>query len=458
VAVVGGGWAGLSAAVRAASDGHHVTVFEASRQWGGRARSLPLVLPDGQTVFADNGQHILIGAYTDTLRLMKLVGVDVESALLRMPLALVHPDGTGLQLPHWPRALRALAALPTLEVLTGVLQARGWTWHDRFALLATATRWQLQGFKCAPGANVAQLCQGLTPRLLSEFIEPLCVSALNTPAPRASGQVFLRVLQDAMFGVAGGSNLLLPRIPLGALLPQAAMQWLQQPVRHADLRLGQRVTRLEPIGVRHAPTGWRVNEEPFDHVVWANLMKNMPLAHDSKVFTATKYNTPTLPAGTPVDAVEALHDWQQTGHALAHETIATVYAWCPLPEAAKHALPRPMTALRSTATWPAQFVFDRSWLGNPPGLVAFVTSACSSDAKTIEHSVLAQAQAQLGMTLQPIKTVVEKRATFACTPGLLRPPQTIAPRLSAAGDHIEGPYPATLEGAVRSGWSAGALL
>ena len=57
-----------------------------------------------------------------------------------------------------------------------------------------------------------------------------------------------------------------------------------------------------------------------------------------------------------------------------------------------------------------------------------------------------------------LATVVEKRATFACTPGLRRPPAAIAPGLLAAGDAIDGPYPATLEGAVRSGYTAVAAL
>jgi predicted NAD/FAD-dependent oxidoreductase len=56
--------------------------------------------------------------------------------------------------------------------------------------------------------------------------------------------------------------------------------------------------------------------------------------------------------------------------------------------------------------------------------------------------------------LQALQTIVEKRATFACTPGLLRPSQHIAPRLLACGDYVVGPYSATLEGAVRSGVAA----
>jgi hydroxysqualene dehydroxylase len=57
-----------------------------------------------------------------------------------------------------------------------------------------------------------------------------------------------------------------------------------------------------------------------------------------------------------------------------------------------------------------------------------------------------------------LRALAEKRATFLCTPGLARPPTTIAAHLSAAGDYILGPYPATLEGAVRSGAAAVAAL
>ena len=80
-----------------------------------------------------------------------------------------------------------------------------------------------------------------------------------------------------------------------------------------------------------------------------------------------------------------------------------------------------------------------------------MVSASQGDANTLQASVLAQARAQLGLVLQPVKTVIEKRATFACTPGLQRPGHRIAPGLLACGDYTEGPYPATLEGAVRSG-------
>ena len=89
VAVIGAGWAGMAAAIAHTQAGHQITVFEAARTVGGRARAVPGTLPDGSPVTLDNGQHILIGAYATSLRLMRLVGVDTDSALLRLPLVWV---------------------------------------------------------------------------------------------------------------------------------------------------------------------------------------------------------------------------------------------------------------------------------------------------------------------------------------------------------------------------------
>jgi hypothetical protein len=120
-----------------------------------------------------------------------------------------------------------------------------------------------------------------------------------------------------------------------------------------------------------------------------------------------------------------------------------------------------MLALRNTPQNPAQFVFDRGQLGGPAGLLAFVVSASDGAREALQATVLAQAATQLAVLglpdLQAVQTVVEKQATFACTPALVRPPQAIAPGLLAAGDYVQGPYPATLEGAIRSGWDAGNL-
>ena len=73
--IVGAGWAGLAAAVAATQAGWHVQLFEAANTAGGRARSLPQSFA-GHPL--DNGQHILIGAYTESLALMQRVGLDLS--------------------------------------------------------------------------------------------------------------------------------------------------------------------------------------------------------------------------------------------------------------------------------------------------------------------------------------------------------------------------------------------
>ena len=118
-----------------------------------------------------------------------------------------------------------------------------------------------------------------------------------------------------------------------------------------------------------------------------------------------------------------------------------------------------MVALRSQADAPAQFAFDKGQLGGPAGLLALVVSASQGDKALLQSQVLAQARTQLRLPdLQPLKTVVDKRATFACTPGVQRPAADILPGLWACGDYVQGPYPATLEGAVRSGLQAAAAV
>ena len=425
VAVVGAGWAGCAAAVEATRRGHQVTLFEATPTAGGRARRV-----DSHGMMLDNGQHILIGAYSETLKLMAALGLDEKTALLRLPLTMQWPDGSGLRLPQSP-----FAPAP-LDALVGIALARGWSWRDKLSLLKTASAWQLRRFQCPPQQSVADLCSSVTPQIMSTLIEPLCVSALNTPPDRASGQVFLRVMRDALFSGSGGSNLLLPRVDLNALMPDAALVWLQ---RHGGQVLrGARVQGLASSDTSPRK-GWTLTcagaqcSDVFDRVVIA-----CPPVEAARLAAS---------CGLPCEA------WLAQARGLQYEAIATVYlrvngqtATC---------LHQPMLALRSSLAHPAQFVFDRGQLGGPPCLLAFVVSASVEASAVLTGQVLAQADAQLGLrNLETVQTIVEKRATFACSPGLVRPGMVIASGLLACGDYVEGPYPATLEGAVRSGLDA----
>ncbi len=418
VAVIGGGWAGLAAAVEATRRGHAVTLFEMAAQFGGRARSVAV---DHRAL--DNGQHILIGAYSATLALMRIVGVDPERVLERLPLTLVGPDGIGLRLPP---------SSPALAFMRAVLAHRGWSLRERLSLLAAATRWTLQGFRCDPILSVAELTASLGPRVRAQLIEPLCVAALNTPAREASATVFLRVLKDALFSGPDSADLLLPRAGLSELFPEPAAAWLA--ARGAVLRLSSRVDRLEPDN----DGAWRVDGERFDDVVLA----------------ATSVEAARLTR-------DVAPDWSQLASALRFEPIVTVYL-----HRGGTRLNEPMLSLPSDEhTAPAQFVFDRGWLGGNDGVLAFVVSGAAPWVERgMPATVLAtQRQAtqlpnEAGAGLGELRSFTERRATFRCTPGLRRPPASIALGLHAAADYVAGPYPATLEGAVRSALEAVAAL
>jgi hydroxysqualene dehydroxylase len=448
VLVAGAGWAGLSCAIELTKAGHQVTVIEASRHLGGRARALEVTLPNGETTTLDNGQHILIGAYSETLRLMREVGVQPEKVLHRMPLTLRFPNGDALQLPDWKKPL-----IKGLDVAWGVMRAKGWSSSDKFSLLRTAIDWSNQGYECAPTTSVSQLCERVSPRVMAMLIEPLCVSALNTPARQASGQVFLRIMKDSLFAAAqpgmNSSNFLLPTADLGALFPQAAQRWLEQ--HGAKVLLGHRLTKWKSLS----------NHEHLAHMSLA-LEADVTQTFDSIIIS-----TPPAEAIRIIEQSEQLVPWiksywLQTARQLQYEPIATVYAY-----AKDYSLPSPIMALESTSAQPAQFVFDRGALTGHHGLLAFVVSASRGTAQEIEAQVITQGRLQLNLPhLAAIQTIVDKRATFACTPALERPKNSLylhphtdienvfAPRVLIAGDYVQGPYPSTLEGAVRSGMAA----
>lgn len=427
IAIVGAGWAGLAAAITAAQKGHQVTLLEASKFWGGRARSIQTHSEDYPLL--DNGQHILIGAYQKTLSMMQIVGIDLEKAFWRKPLDLRYADGSGLSLPNKPFPL---------NLLQGIAFNSSWSAVDKWQLLTSAWQWQRMHFECAEHLTVADLCKKVTPPVWQDLIEPLCVSALNTPAHEASGKVFLRIMKDALFGPVGSSDLLLPRLDLGQLFPNAAINWLEK--KGASCHSGQRIESILDAGINSSKAPrWQLGNHKFDHLVIA---------------------TPAWDAAHLLEKFNAA--WASTTRQLRYETIATVYVQGPL----DFKLPLPMLALRTTQGSPAQFAFDRGQIytkAGTPGLLAFVVSANKLSKEDVTHQVMGQLSAlliQLGQValrieaFKVIQTVVEKRATFACIPNLKRPNARPCQGITVCGDYVEGPYPATLEGAIISGIQA----
>jgi len=416
VGIIGGGYAGLACAVELLRRGARVTVFEGSRVLGGRAR---LVEKDDFRV--DNGQHLLLGAYTETLSLLRIVGV--KPAIF---------DSRPLDL-NYPGQLRLRAArLPApWHLAVGLLRAEGMDWSERLACLRFIRHLKARRFRLPTHMTVDELLDhAQQPERLRRFIwAPLCVAALNTPASAASARVFANVLRDSLAAGASASDMLLPRVDLSELFPVPAARWIG--------RNGGHVYITEPIsGITREAQGFALDGDPgtgrrFDQVVIA---------------------TAPYHVGELIGAFPALAALKAQLAQLPYEPILTTY----LQYDTAISLPGPMIG---AVDGPAEWFFDRAAFGGPTGLIAGVISAngehLAAPRHEVELAIHNQLEVQLGRQLprpESILTIVEKRATFACLPNQSRPrSRTAEAGIWLAGDYVDGPYPATIESAVRSG-------
>ena len=429
IAVVGGGWAGLAAAVEACAAGADVTLFEAAKQLGGRARSVQLA---GRTL--DNGQHLLLGAYRETLRLMRTVGADPQRVLKRQPLSLDYPaTGFRLRLPRLPAPFNLAA---------GLAMARGASLAEKTAGVRFMRRLQASGYRldgeCGED-TVAELLDrnGQHGSLRRHLWEPLCLAALNTAPQDASAQILANVLADSLGGARADTDLLLPATDLDRLFAQPAARFIA--AHGGRIRLSARVERFV-VDARGGASPLLVGGERYDRLI---------------VATAPQHATTLLAAHAPT------HDIAAQLATYTFEPIGTLYAQYDCAPALR--LPRTMLGLGNRAgTTPGQWVFDRGQLGGEPGLMAFVLSAQGAWQDCPRADLLATLHGELESALGrrlPLPTwhtlIREARATFACRPGLPRPSAASAiPGVWLAGDYCCARYPATLEGAVRSGVAA----
>ena len=128
--VIGGGIAGLSAAATLAAQDIKVTLLDAGPQLGGRARSVAIEF-NSQVHQLDNGQHIMLGAYRETLKLLKKIGVNEKDAFLRLPLNLETRTGSQIAFKLAPPTY-----LPApFNQLIGFLLCQGLTWHERISTI-----------------------------------------------------------------------------------------------------------------------------------------------------------------------------------------------------------------------------------------------------------------------------------------------------------------------------------
>jgi squalene-associated FAD-dependent desaturase len=403
-----------------------VTLFEAGAVPGGRARRVP-----GGDETDDNGQHLLLGAYTELLAMMRRVGIPIEAVLERRPLTLLVAGGI---------RLRALPLPPPFNLAAGVLLAGGASLRNRIATLKVLGALQADGFRATRGETVAMMLDrfGLEGGLRTWLWEAICLAALNTPPERASAQVFLNILHDIATGPREASDLLIPRTDLSQLFPEPATQYIR--MRGGDVLMGAQVVRLEDAGAGVRVISAKGLEREYRQVIIATA---------------------------PRAVCKLLADWPDMQpllghlHAMPFERIATLTLDYPCPVR----LPFPMMGVASGSV---EWVFDRHWLlegrVSTPGRLSCVLSAPAAGMTVDQEILTARAHADVERLTGPLpypisrRLLVDKRATFSCRPDVFRPDSvTHDPRILLAGDYLNARYPATLETAVRSGRRAAAI-
>jgi squalene-associated FAD-dependent desaturase len=391
----------MAAAVRLSERRIPVTVFESGPVPGGRARRV-----NSHGIELDNGQHILVGAYTELFRLMRTVGVPAD-ALLRLPLEIRYTQDFHL------RSLRLPAPL---GVLAGLLLARGAPLRERLGAVAFVRALRKSGFRLDPDISVLELLRrhGQQGRIGHYLWRPLCVSALNTPVDQASANAFLAALRDTLVGGVDASDLMLPRRDLSRLFPEPAAQFVT--ARGGEVRL------------RHAIDDLNGLRRDFSAVVIA-------------------VGPHQLKALLPESPLE-----------YAYQPIHTCYLQ--YPETAR--LPFPMLGM---ADGLVQWVFDRGALLGEHGRLACVISAQGDHQQMTQEELAGACARELARAFAHLaaprwtRVIAEKRATIKCVPGVMRPSSSTGrPGVYLAGDYTDPEYPPTLEAAVRSGLRAAAAI
>ena len=423
VAVIGGGYAGLSAASELASNGIETVVFEASPTLGGRARGITF-----KNAGLDNGAHIFSGAYKETLRIMQLVGASINS-FLRIPLQIEIKDHFHLKATPLPTPFNLIGA---------IVFARGLSISERWQFLRFMLAMHRCSFRLLEDTFFTDLLNQFDQSmgLQKYFWEPICVAALNTLPKDASAQIFLNVLRD---GVVNGNNhdsdFLLPRVDLSCVFPNQAAKFIEE--KKGMVKLLSPVDNIAVLDDGAIVISSKNKLERFDALILAigphqtdKLLKNLP---EMKFFR---------------DQIERF----------TYEPICTVY----LKYDVDIMLPSLMLGLDSNLI---HWIFDRQISHNQKGLIAAVTSANGNHLELTKEDLVSKVTAEISRHFSHLKNplwakvITEKFATFSCTPNLKRPGNvTPIKNFFIAGDYTDSEYPATIESAVRSGVKCAHLL
>jgi hydroxysqualene dehydroxylase len=227
VAVVGGGLAGLSAALDLVDTGHEVALYEARPTLGGAVQTLPRREGDPEPP-PDNGQHIALGCFTEYLRFLDRIGEGRSVQRLRLALPVIDESGRRAEIRRSPVAL---------------LRYRHVSVGERFAILRALARWSSSPRAETFGDELR--ARGQSDRAIERFWDVFIRPALNLPADEASAEAGIFTVRTALLGEPEDADLVLPAKPLGEMHGEAAGRALA--AAGASVETGARVDDLDAL-------------------------------------------------------------------------------------------------------------------------------------------------------------------------------------------------------------------
>jgi uncharacterized protein with NAD-binding domain and iron-sulfur cluster len=468
IVIVGGGLAGMAAAVALESAGAQIALLESRRSLGGRASSFE----DPQTgETLDNCQHVLLGCCTNLLDFYRRIGV---SHLIRYERTVHFVDPRGRQ--HDLAGIRGVPA--PLHLGPSMARFGALTLGERVA----ASRAMLAMLRLGKSGRLALadvpfgqwLDEHHQPAALVEKLyDPILVGSLNEECRKASAAYAIQVFQDAMLAHESGYVIGLPACPLGELYAKlpCGTGGEGETERGRDGEMGRRIaasalaggggakTAGEGTGGTNVRLGTRVAEIRFDgkRVVGVELTTGEFVPADAVVL-ATNYH--------------AVMRWVPPQLAARDARFARLDQLQSVPILGAHLwFDRPVLRNNHAAfiRGPLQWLFKKDAEGK---VVHGVISAARQWVDVPREEALRQFEQQIRAVLPHARDakllrgviVIEKRATFAPTPGVDRlrpaqaPPAGGIENLYLAGDYTLTGWPATMEGAVRSGYLAASAL
>lgn len=439
VIIIGGGFAGLSAAVELISAGYHVTLAEQRRFLGGRAYSFP----DRKTgLDLDNGQHILMGCYKNTLRFLEKIGVtDKLYVQKNLHVDFLDTNGNSSKLDCLP--------LPApLHIASGILRFSALPITDRLRMLRVAGGMLSSNSKSLSGdCTVSEWLNSLgQPKEAQDTLwNIITMATLNENPDKASATLFKSVLKQALFANREGSSIVLPAAPLSRLYVDAAENFIRQ--RAGTIEKG--CIASEIMLKDKAVTGIRLQDGRVlkgDYYISA-----VPYGFFQRILPDKTFFPPFLKGG-------------KGGLELSPSPIISIHLL----------FNNPITDYRFAALLhsPIQWIFnkekiyrDRSYRG----LLSIVISGAHQYIDVPSEKLVDLALGELKKVLPGThsakllysKVIKERAATFSPVPGvnLKRPSQkTPIQNLFLAGDWTNTGLPATIEGAIISGYQCATLI